>query len=56
MLRADYCGDGRSYTLPGTPLLYWDSLDPLSTPGAVGSIGTWATAATEALWTDDCAL
>lgn len=29
MLRADYCGDGRSYTLPGTPLLYWDSLDPL---------------------------
>ncbi|MCA9719694.1 MAG: hypothetical protein H6713_20565 [Myxococcales bacterium] len=56
MLRADYCGDGRSYTLPGTPLLYWDSLDPLSTPGAVGSIGTWATAATEALWTDDGAL
>lgn len=48
MITADYCGDGTSYTVDGTPLA-WENVDgsvmPSSTPGA-----------SEAIWTDQGAL
>jgi hypothetical protein len=50
MLTADYCGDGESYTVDGTPL-DWENQDGTVTPDPNAELGP-----SEAIWTADGAL
>jgi hypothetical protein len=47
MARADYCGDGRSYTFNGTPIDLFDKLSPVIQARTTKAIGTWTV---EAEW------
>ena len=50
MARADYCGDGRSYTFNGTPIDLFDKLSPVIQARATRAIPSWRV---EAEWGPD---